>query len=387
MTEILATDPIALSQALIRCASVTPKDDGALGLVQRALQGLGFSCTRLPFAEVDNLYAVYGGARPNFCFAGHTDVVPPGDVSLWRHPPFEGQVVDGVLHGRGASDMKTGIAAFIAAFARLRAKGWQPKGQVSLLITGDEEGPSVNGTKKVLGWLKENGHALDHALVGEPTGVAEAGDTIKIGRRGSMNVRLTVAGAQGHTAYPQNARNPVPAMAEIVTRLAKLELDKGSDHFEPSTLAFTTIDTGNPATNVIPARLNAGFNIRFNDLHTPETLKAKIAAVTSDVARASGCEAHMDVDVSGVSFVTKLDAYTALLADAVSAVRGMPPEFSTGGGTSDARFIKDFCPVVEMGLAGATMHKTDECVPVADVGKLTAIYEKVLELYFQRLAA
>ncbi len=380
-----ATDPIALSQALIRCASVTPTDGGALDLVQRTLEGLGFTCTRLPFAEVDNLYAVYGAQGPNFCFAGHTDVVPPGDVSAWRHPPFEGAVIDGVLHGRGACDMKSGVAAFISAFARLREKNWQPKGQVSFLITGDEEGPSVNGTKKVLGWLKDNRHVLNHALVGEPTGVVEAGDTIKIGRRGSMNVRLTVTGVQGHTAYPQRANNPVPVMAELVAKLAKLELDRGSDHFEPSTLAFATIDTGNSATNVIPAKVTAGFNIRFNDLHTPDSLTAKIREITDEAARQSGCEVALHVDVSGVSFVTQPDAYTALLNDAVIAVRGTPSEFSTGGGTSDARFIKDFCPVVEMGLAGATMHKTDECVPVADVERLTAIYEKVLELYFQRL--
>ena len=252
--------------------------------------------------------------------------------------------------------------------------------------TGDEEGPSINGTKKVLEWLRAKGHALDHALGGEPTAVADAGDTIKIGRRGSMNVRLRVSGTQGHTAYPQRANNPVPTMARIVTQLAALELDKGSAHFEPSTLAFTTIDTGNTATNVIPASLRAGFNIRFNDLHTPESLAAKIRTVTDLVARESGCAIETEIDVSGVSFVTQPDAYIATLQDAVRAVRGREAELSTGGGTSDARFIKDDCPVVELGLAGATMHKVDECVPVADVEQLTAIYEKVLELYFQRFA-
>lgn len=385
MSEPLPTDPIALAQALIRCASVTPVDCGALDIVENTLKGLGFVCTRLPFAEVDNLYAVFGTARPNFCFAGHTDVVPPGDVSAWHVPPFEGQVVNGVLHGRGASDMKSGIAAFIAAFGRKRATGWTPKGSVSLLITGDEEGPSINGTKKVLEWLRDEGHQLDHALVGEPTAVAEAGDTIKIGRRGSMNVRLLVEGVQGHAAYPQRANNPIPALAALVAKLAAWRLDEGSAHFEPSTLAFTTMDVGNPATNVIPASARAGFNIRFNELHTPDSLLAEIGVMLDDAGRSSGCTISFEHDLSGVSFVTKPDAYTDLLRDAVIAVRGHAPEFSTGGGTSDARFIKDYCPVVEMGLAGATMHKTDEAVPVDDVERLTRIYEKVLDLYFTRL--
>jgi succinyl-diaminopimelate desuccinylase len=385
---MVATDPIPLTQALIRCPSVTPDDAGALGVLETALKPLGFSCRRLRFEAdgtppIENLYARLGTARPNFVFAGHTDVVPPGERGLWRRDPFAAEIAGGVLYGRGAADMKSAIAAFVAATARVIAKG-QPKGSISLLITGDEEGPAVNGTVKVLDWMKANGEALDHCLVGEPTSAARAGDVIKIGRRGSMNVRVTVKGVQGHAAYPARALNPIPIMASFITRLSAWTLDRGSEHFEPSTLALTTVDVGNPAVNVIPAEASAGFNIRFNDLHTPQTLISRIEGLARDVIRAYGGEIRLDHSVSGVSFITRPGTFTELISGAVKRVTGSPPEFSTTGGTSDARFIKDYCPVAELGLAGTTMHKVDECASLEDIESLTRIYQAVLEDYFAR---
>lgn len=382
-------DPIALTQALIRCPSVTPQDAGALGVLEAALKPLGFDCKRLRFdaAEtdsVDNLYARLGTGRPNFCFAGHTDVVPPGDTAAWRHPPFAAEVHDGMLFGRGAADMKSAIAAFAAATARYVEKHGKPKGAISLLITGDEEGIAVNGTVKVLDWLKQNGQTLDHCLVGEPTSAAKTGDVIKIGRRGSMNFRLTVKGTQGHVAYPQRALNSIPVMAELIARIAALKLDSGSDNFDPSTLAFTTVDVGNPAVNVIPGEAQAGFNIRFNDLHTPDGLLQKIEPILRAVMHERGAEVILTHATSGVSFVTKPGAYTDLLSNAVKRVTGAAPEHSTTGGTSDARFIKDHCPVAELGLPGATMHRTDECASVEDIEILTRIYLAVLEDYFAK---
>jgi succinyl-diaminopimelate desuccinylase len=379
------TDPIPLSQALIRCPSVTPEDAGALDVLEDTLTELDFVCHRLRFeapdsAPVDNLYARLGTTAPNFCFAGHTDVVPPGDASLWRHDPFAAKIAGGVLYGRGATDMKSAIAAFVAAVARRGA----PKGSISLLITGDEEGVAVNGTVKVLDWLKQHGERLDHCLVGEPTSAARTGDTIKIGRRGSMNLRATVRGIQGHAAYPNLALNPIPIMAELIERISAWELDKGSAHFEPSTLAFTTVDVGNPTVNVIPAEARAGFNIRFNDLHTPDSLSVKIQEIAADVQKRRGGEIEIARSVSGVSFLTQPGEYTELLSNAIARVTGAGPVLSTTGGTSDARFIKDHCPVVELGLPGRTMHKIDECASLEDIETLTRIYESVLELYFAR---
>jgi succinyl-diaminopimelate desuccinylase len=380
-------DPIPLAQNLIRCASVTPHDAGALGVLEAALTPLGFSCRHLRFEApesppIDNLYARLGTAAPNFCFAGHTDVVPAGDAGAWEHHPFAADIAGGMLFGRGAADMKSAIAAFVAATARYIEAFGKPQGSISLLITGDEEGPAVNGTVKMLGWLKENGERLDHCLVGEPTSMAKTGDTIKIGRRGSMNLRVCVKGTAGHAAYPRLALNPIPIMAEFIGRISAWKLDGGSEHFEPSTLAFTTVDCANPAVNVTPAEAHAGFNIRFNDLHTPDSLFAQIEAIAAAVRHSHGGEIALVRSVSGVSFLTQPGAYSDLLSKAAMRVTGIMPALSTTGGTSDARFIKDHCPVAELGLQGRTMHKTDECASLADIETLTRIYEAVLELYF-----
>jgi succinyl-diaminopimelate desuccinylase len=380
------TDAVALTQALIRCPSVTPDDAGALAVLEAALTPLGFACHRLRFtqdgtAPVENLYARWGTEAPHFCFAGHTDVVPPGDG--WTRDPFAAVIADGALHGRGAADMKSAVAAFVAATARLIAEA-PPKGSISLLITGDEEGPSVNGTVKVLGWMKERGERIDHCVVGEPTSVATAGDTLKIGRRGSVNFRVAVRGTQGHVGYPQKANNPIPALAELVTQLAGHKLDKGNAHFDPSTLAFTTLDVGNAASNVIPAGAYAAFNIRFNDIHTPDSLAGWVRDRADQIARETGCTITVNHSVSGTAFLTQPGKFTQLVSDTVARVTGQAPVFSTSGGTSDARFIKDHCPVVELGLAGATMHKTDEWVAVSEIEKLTDIYAQLLRDYFAK---
>jgi succinyl-diaminopimelate desuccinylase len=378
-------DAIELSQALIRCRSVTPDDGGALAVVEAALKPLGFACHRLRFQApgtepVENLYARLGTAAPNFCFAGHTDVVPPGDESQWRVPPFEGRVENGVLYGRGAADMKSAVAAFVAATSDYVKNGIS-KGSISLLITGDEEGVAINGTKAVLDWMAQKGETIDHCLVGEPTSAAHAGDTLKIGRRGSMQIRFTAKGTQGHTAYPQRAINPIPVLAKLVTLLGE-PLDSGTAHFEPSTLVFTSFDVGNPASNVSPAEARAVCNIRFNDAHTSDSLLARARKAADAAIGNSGCVIEIESSLSGVSFVTEPGAFTALLRAAVKDVTGDEPRFSTTGGTSDARFIKDHCPVAELGLSGATMHKTDECVPVEEVMRLTNIYRAVLARYF-----
>jgi succinyl-diaminopimelate desuccinylase len=380
-------DPIALTQALIRCPSVTPEDRGALGVLESALKPSGFVCHRLRFdAEnsppVENLYARLGTDRPNFCFAGHTDVVPPGDTAMWGHDPFGAHIADGMLWGRGAADMKSAIAAFVAAVSRHLKKIGKPKGSISLLITGDEEDVAVNGTVKVLDWLKGQGETLDHCLVGEPTSAVRVGDVIKIGRRGSMNVRAIVKGTQGHAAYPNLSLNPIPIMADLIVRLSSVPLDEGSAHFEPSTLAFTTVDVGNPTVNVTPADIRAGFNIRFNDLHTPDSLMAHFRRIADAIVEERCGAIEFVNSVSGVSFVTQPGPYTALLSEAVARVTGTAPDLSTTGGTSDARFIKDHCPVAEIGLQGRTMHKANECASLDDIETLTRVYETILELYF-----
>ncbi len=347
-------------------------------MLETVLKTLGFATHRLPFGDVDNLYARLGTAAPHFCFAGHTDVVPVGEG--WNTDPFAAEIKDGLLYGRGAADMKSAIAAFVAAAARVGT----PKGSISLLITGDEEGAAVNGTVKLMEWLKARDEKIDHCVVGEPTSVGHAGDTLKIGRRGSINFRITVTGVQGHVGYPQKARNPIPVLAEIVTQLAGHKLDKGTDHFDPSTLAFTTIDTGNDATNVIPGEARAGFNIRFNDRHTPDSLTNWVKDRTAQIARQSGCAVEVTAKTSGTAFLTAPGKFTQLVSDTVAGITGQSPFFSTSGGTSDARFIKDMCPVVELGLAGGTMHKADECVPVAEVEALTNIYAALLAAYFAK---
>lgn len=382
----MALDPLSLSQDLLRCPSVTPLDEGALGVLETALSGLGLACQRLRFedsetAAIDNLYARIGSQAPHLCFAGHTDVVPLGDEAQWTHAPFGAEVVGDVLYGRGAADMKTAIAAFACAVERHLAKG-PLKGSISFLITGDEEGIAINGTCKMLDWLSHNGQVLNHCIVGEPTSSATSGDTLKIGRRGSINFRVIVRGIQGHVGYPQRALNPIPILTVLVNRLAAAPLDSGTAHFEPSTLAFTSIDVGNDATNVIPAEAAARFNIRFNDLHTPDTLKLRIETTAKDVAREMGGEISVVAQVSGVAFLTAPGPFTTLLSKAVESVTGQTPAYSTSGGTSDARFIKDHCPVAELGLPGTTMHKIDECMPVAEIYRLTDIYEFVLEHYF-----
>ncbi len=379
-------DATALSQALIRCSSVTPDDGGALGVLEGTLAPLGFTFNRLRFetpdtAPVENLFARVGVDAPHFCFAGHTDVVPVGDAAQWKHNPFGAQIADGVLYGRGAADMKTAIAAFVSAAERHLAKG-KLKGSISLLITGDEEGIAINGTRKVLAWLSEQSVRIDHCIVGEPTSSVQSGDTLKIGRRGSINFRVVVRGIQGHVGYPHRALNPIPILAALVNRLSGEPLDNGTPHFEASTLAFTSIDVGNDATNVIPSEASARFNIRFNDLHTPDTLKYRIETAAKDVAHAMGGEISVTAQTSGVAFLTQPGSFTELVANAVEKVTGKRPEFSTTGGTSDARFIKEHCPVVELGLSGTTMHKIDECMPVAEIARLTDIYESVLDHYF-----
>jgi succinyl-diaminopimelate desuccinylase len=381
---VARVDPLALSRALIRCPSVTPSDAGALDVLQAALEGMGFVCTRLPFSEpgtadVDNLYARIGGRPPNFCFAGHTDVVPVGDEVAWTCDPFGGEIRDGRLYGRGASDMKAAIAGFAAAAGRFLAdRGDAFDGSLSLLITGDEEGPSINGTRKVLRWLGERGEILDACLVGEPTNPNTLGEMIKIGRRGSLNCALTVHGIQGHAAYPQRADNPIPRLVRMLAAIDDTPLDHGTAHFDPSILTVTTIDVGNAATNVIPARAGAKFNIRFNDRHTPEGLKAWL----EDRFRAFGGRFELETQCTGVAFLSPPGRLSRVIADAVRRVTGLEPELSTSGGTSDARFIKDACPVAEFGMPGETAHKVDENVAVADVATLTDIYVAVLDGFF-----
>jgi len=379
----MALDPVALAQALIRCPSVTPADAGALDVLQGALEGLGFTCTRLPFQaegteRVDNLYARLGNEGPNLCFAGHTDVVPVGDASAWTVNPFGGEIINGNLYGRGAADMKGAIAAFAGAVASFLDRHGRPAGSISLLITGDEEGVSINGTKPVLEWLAAKGETLDACIVGEPTNPRRLGEMMKIGRRGSLNVTLTAFGAQGHAAYPHLADNPLPRLARALHLLADSPLDRGTPHFQPSTLALTSIDVGNPASNVIPAKGTARFNIRFNDLHTPASLERHIQDVLEEVGGAW----DVKIQVSGPSFLTPPGPLSEMVSQAVHSVTGLMPELSTSGGTSDARFIKDHCPVVEFGLVGASMHKVDEHVAVSDLEQLAGIYGQVLDRWF-----
>lgn len=384
----MTIDPVALTQDLIRCPSVTPADAGALGVLQRVLEGMGFTCTRLVFEEagtdpVDNLYARLGTGSPNFCFAGHTDVVPVGDAAAWTVDPFAAEIINGKLYGRGTSDMKGAIAAFTSAVKSFLDRNGTPDGSISLLITGDEEGPSINGTRKVLDWMQAKGEVIDACLVGEPTNPRVLGDMMKIGRRGSVTATLTAYGAQGHVAYPHLADNPLPRLTKALSMLAESPLDEGTPHFQPSTLAITTIDVGNPASNVIPAKGTAKFNIRFNDLHTPKSLEAHIRDVLEEV----GGTWDLKMAVSGEAFLTPPGALVATVAGAVTAVTGKTPELSTSGGTSDARFIKNFCPVVEFGLVGQTMHKVDEHVDVADIRTLATIYDRVLADFFGKAAA
>ncbi|WP_017932126.1 succinyl-diaminopimelate desuccinylase [Robiginitomaculum antarcticum] len=379
-------ETIDFAARLIRCASVTPLDAGALDILQTELETLGFVCTRYPFGagkdRVDNLYARLGTTAPNFCFAGHTDVVPQGEASDWSAPAFAGQVKDGALWGRGAADMKGGIAAMVGAIADLRAGGWIPEGSISFLITGDEEGPAINGTEKLLKAITDAGEVIDHCLVGEPTNPTQLGQHIKNGRRGSLNAKITVTGTEGHVAYPNLANNPVPALMELLTRLTKRKLDRGNKFFQPSNLEVTTIDIGNPAHNVIPKIARAQFNIRFNTEHHGDDLKAWIIDEVAHVEDDYDCKIDPNLRVTGEAFLTKPCGFTEILLDSAEHILGVRPELSTAGGTSDARYITNYAPVAEFGLIGATMHKVDEHVAVSDIMTLQCIYSDVLTRYF-----
>jgi len=377
------TDPIALTADLIRCPSVTPQEGGALVLLAELLQSAGFACTRVDRGGVANLYARWGakGHARSFGFNGHTDVVPVGDAAAWQFDPFSGAIEDGVLWGRGATDMKSGVAAFAAAAIDFVTQT-PPDGAVILAITGDEEGEALDGTTALLDWMAREGEAMSACLVGEPTCPDVMGEMMKIGRRGSMTAFFTLRGEQGHVAYPHRANNPLTAMVRLMDRLASHELDRGTDHFDASTLAITTIDTGNPATNVIPAEARATVNIRFNDAHSSAGLTEWLRAEAAKVADETGAEIDMQVRVSGESFVTPPGALSDLIARAVEAETGIVPVMSTTGGTSDARFVKDHCPVVEFGLVGKTMHQVDERVPVEQITQLKAIYRRILMDYF-----
>jgi succinyl-diaminopimelate desuccinylase len=384
----MTADPVAIARDLLRCRSVTPDEGGALAFLEKTLKAAGFTVHRMTFSDantpdVENFYARIGKGAPHLMFAGHTDVVPPGNEASWSHPPFSGEVADGTLYGRGAVDMKGGIAACLAAtLDHLAAHGGKPKGSISFLITGDEESVAINGTPKLLDWAAKHGETFDHCILGEPSNRETLGDTIKIGRRGSQNGTLIVHGKQGHVAYPERADNPVNGLVTLIAALKTEPLDNGSKLFDASNLEFTSVDVGNKTVNLIPGEARARFNIRFNDLHDQESLKIlmekRAIAASGGRIRFSFEWEPSNADV----FAVEPGPFTEMVAKAVQEVTGRKPELSTTGGTSDARFIKNFCPVVEFGLVGQTMHAIDERVPVADLVALTAIYRKILDRYF-----
>ncbi len=379
----MPVDPVALTAELVRCKTVTPAEGGALALLDALLSNAGFETTRVDRNGTPNLFARWGrrGANRSFGFNGHTDVVPVGDLAAWTMDPFGGDIRDGILYGRGATDMKSGVAAFAAAAIDFVTQT-PPDGAVILAITGDEEGPSTDGTIALLDWMHANEEAMTDCLVGEPTCPEVMGEMIKIGRRGSLTVHFSVTGKQGHSAYPHRAQNPLPAMARLMDRLAGLELDQGTDQFDPSTLAIVTIDTGNPASNVIPASARATVNIRFTDLHSGASLVALLQSEVEAVARDFSIRIDMTHRLGGESFLTPPGELSELVSEAVQAITGVTPVLSTSGGTSDARFIKDHCPVVEFGLVGKTMHQVDESVPVEQISQLKAVYSRILRDYF-----
>ena len=374
-------DAVELTRELIRRPSVTPADAGAMDVVEQVLAGLGFSCRRMRFGEIENLYARIGTARPNLCFAGHTDVVPVGDAAAWSREAFAADIVDGVLIGRGAVDMKSAIAAFAAATAAALADG-SVKGSLSFLITGDEEGVALDGTKRVVETLRTEGEVIDHCIVGEPTSAESFGDMVKIGRRGSINVGIRVEGIQGHVAYPHRAANPVPVLIRLLAALQARVLDEGYADFQPSNLEVTTVDVGNPTTNLIPAVATARLNIRFNPAHRGADLAAWIQAEADRAAEGFPGTITLTPAISGEAFLTEQGPFTELVAGAVEAVSGQRPDLSTTGGTSDARFIRALCPVVELGLVGRTMHAVDERAPVEEIRHLQAVYETLIRRYF-----
>ncbi len=389
MADNVPTNPIELTRALIRCASVTPTDGGALGLTGAALERLGFTIHHMTFSEdgtpdVSNLYARLGDCGPNFCFAGHTDVVPVGDAETWNLEPFAAEIRDDILYGRGAADMKGAVAAFIAAVDRFLGKrNGQFEGSISLLITGDEEGPAINGTVKVLDWLANRGENLDHCLVGEPTNPDNLGDMIKIGRRGSLTGTLTVKGIQGHVAYPHLADNPLPRLIKMMDRFTSHLFDSGNEHFTPTNLELASIDVGNTASNVIPAQATALFNIRFNTEQTSDNLEEWLR----EQCDAVGGDYTLNISIGAQPFLTQPGPFTDLISDAVEEVTGIKPALTTTGGTSDARFIHHHCPVAEFGLISETMHKVDEQAAVSDIEQLTRIYTRILESYFEQSEA
>ena len=374
-------DAVELTRELIRHPSVTPADAGAMDVVEQVLVGLGFACRRMRFGEIENLYARIGTARPNLCFAGHTDVVPVGDVAAWSREAFAADIVDGVLIGRGAVDMKSAIAAFAAAAASALADG-AVTGSLSFLITGDEEGVALDGTKRVVETLRAEGEILDHCIVGEPTSAESFGDMVKIGRRGSINVGVRVEGIQGHVAYPHRAANPVAVLIRLLAALEARVLDAGYADFQPSNLEVTTVDVGNPTTNLIPAVATARLNIRFNPAHRGADLAAWVQAEADRAAEGFPGTITLTPAISGEAFLTEQGPFTELVAGAVEAVSGQRPDLSTTGGTSDARFIRDLCPVVELGLVGRTMHAVDERAPVEEIRRLQSVYETLIRRYF-----
>ena len=384
----MAADPVALTAQLVQCPSVTPAEGGSLAFLEKTLKAAGFTVHRVTFSEpgsadVENLYARTGTASPHLMFAGHTDVVPPGDEKAWAHPPFAGAIKDGMLYGRGAVDMKGGIACAVAAVLdHLAANGGEPKGSISFLITGDEEGIAVNGTVKLLKWAADKGEKFDHCILAEPSNVSTLGDTIKIGRRGSLNGTLVVNGKQGHVAYPDRADNPIRGLVKLIDALQSEPLDKGSASFQPSHFEFTSVDVGNKTVNLIPNEARARFNIRFNDNHTAESLHGLLQQ-RADQAAAGKINFRFEFQPSNAGvFVTEPGPFTDLVVNAIADVTRRNTELSTSGGTSDARFICDYCPVVEFGLVGTTMHQVDERVPVAELQALTTIYAKIIDKYF-----
>ncbi|HZH53399.1 MAG TPA: succinyl-diaminopimelate desuccinylase [Microvirga sp.] len=386
------TSPLALARSLLRCPSVTPEEGGALDFIEGVLKQAGFEVHRPVFSEpgtpdVENLYARYGSGEPYLLFAGHTDVVPPGDAGRWRHDPFGGEIEGGELYGRGAVDMKGGIACMMAAALDFVRDNPDLRGSIGFLITGDEEGPAINGTVKLLEWTKARGERFDHCILGEPTNPDRLGDMIKIGRRGSLSGRIVVEGKQGHVAYPHLADNPIPGMIRLLDGLLRDPLDRGTEHFDASNLEVTTVDVGNPATNVIPAEARATFNIRFNDLWTPESLEEEIARRLREAAGNTVRYSLKVEPTNAVAFLTEPNAFVGFVSDAIEAETDRRPALSTTGGTSDARFIVKHCPVVEFGLVGQTMHQVDERVAVADLDRLARIYRKVLDAYFSPSAA
>ena len=376
-------DPVALTQDLIRRPSVTPADAGAMDTLQGTLDRLGFECRRMKFGQIENLYARRGTASPNLCFAGHTDVVPAGDRAAWRYDPFGADVSDGILHGRGAVDMKGGIAAWVAAVSRTLAQEEVP-GSLSFLITGDEEGEAVDGTVKVVETLRAEGEIIDHCVVGEPTCTAILGDMIKVGRRGSINAYIEVQGKQGHVAYPQRAANPMPVLLRLLNALQTRHLDDGFERFQPSNLEITTVDVGNPTTNVIPAKATARVNVRFNPAQSGPALAAWFQDEAAKAGEGFAGTVSVRTAISGEAFLTEHSPFVELVASAVRTITSQEPDLSTTGGISDARFIRSLCPVVEFGLVGATMHAIDERVPMTEIEQLTTVYQRIIEGYFAR---